>query len=208
MQHKAVLREFIEALMTLANNPVALAICDLNQSEGMRIGDFMARYEGLKDGEFLGVLSSIFGLNISFGKVTCQTGISPSLHSLLENFYAIFAEPGARQDLLNYLGINEMAAPEVDYWRHRLGTLDQSELAIVTALATLDASTEATGRSLPEILAEVRKVQTDAEVTPASLARLTGKMPLMRDIDRYYLSVEPWSNFKAALQDFTVAAEA
>jgi hypothetical protein len=200
MQHKTDLRELIEALISLANNPITMALSELNKKQdGIRISEFIATYDGLKDGEFLGIVSSLFGLGFSSGKAHCQASVGSSLDALLASVYSAFAEPGARQELLDYLGVKQMPSPEVFYWRQRLGLLNTAELAVIRALVSLEAGTPQSGKTLEEIAAEAERLDSSAEVSSSSLAALTGKMPVVKDTDTYYLSVEPWRVFEQAL---------
>ncbi len=200
MQHKTDLRDLIEALISLSHNPIALSLCELKKHEnGMRIGDFISRYEGLKDGELLGILSSVFGLSLATGRASCRTGVGSGLSDLLGDLYAAFAEPGVKQDLLDYLGVSEIPSPEVFYWRQRLSLLTGPELAIIRALVQLRARGETSARRIEEIAAEARRIDPTVEVTSGKLAALTAKMPIVKDTDRYHLSVEPWQVFEDAL---------
>lgn len=199
-EHKADLRELIESLLSLTNNPIALLLSELQkQDNGMRIGEFISRYEGLKDGELLGILSSMFGMTFSAGRATCSNGVGSSLSGLMMNLYLAFAEPGVKQDLLQYLGISEIPSPEVLYWRQRLGLLTRSELATVGAFVRLGASEDASAKRIEEISAEARRIDPGIEINSSTLAALTSKMPIVKDTDKYHLSVEPWNAFVEAV---------
>jgi hypothetical protein len=200
MQHKADLREFVEALMTLAHSPISLVLGDLGkQQNGMRIGEFISTYEGLKDGEFLGILSSLFGLSFSSGKAHCNGGVGSGLSDLLNKLYSSFADPEAKQDLLDYLDVKQLSSPEVFYWKQRLGSLSHSELTLVRALVRLQASADANARSVKDIAAEARKMQADLDVNETSLEGLAHKMPVVKEGTKYYLSIERWQIFQGVL---------
>ncbi|RLC93503.1 MAG: hypothetical protein DRI39_05490 [Chloroflexi bacterium] len=200
MQHKTDLRELIEALISISHNPVAMALSDLNKKpDGMRISEFISTYDGLKDGEFLAILASLFGLSFSSGKVYCQTAVGGSLTALLGSVYSALGEPGTKQELLEYLDVKQIASPEISYWRQRLSLLNGIELAVVRAMVRLEANSPEKGRTYQEIAAEAQRGNSGVEVTADCLADLTDKMPIVKDTDSYYLSVEPWSVFEEAI---------
>ncbi len=200
MNHREDLRELVEALICIAHNPVAQSLAELGRAkDGMRVSEFISGYAGLKDGEFLGVLSTLFGLSFAAGKARCDTGIGSALNGLLSDVFAVLTDTSSRRELMEYLGVREIDPPEVSYWKDRLTMLDTPEVLIIKVLAGLDANGEGKGKSLDEISDGARSMEPDAEVSPADLARLTSKMPVVKDGPMYYLSVEPWHAFQEAL---------
>lgn len=202
MQYKADLNEFIEALITLARNPVVLELYEVKKRrDGMPISQLIPRYEGFKDGEFLGILSSLFGLSFSAGIVNCYSGIGSSLSELLSNIYSTFAVSEAKHTLSTYLEVERLPSPEVFYWQHQLSLLNSSEQAMVRALVNLSADGRSNAKTIDEVASEVAQTQQELKVSADDLVTLAKKMPIVTQAEKgkYYLSVERWQSLQEAL---------
>uniref|UniRef100_A0A6H1Z7B5 Uncharacterized protein n=1 Tax=viral metagenome TaxID=1070528 RepID=A0A6H1Z7B5_9ZZZZ len=201
MQQKSDLNELIEALLTLARNPIVLELAELKKlRDGRPIVEFMSRYDGFKDGEFLAFLSSLFGLSFSSGMVTCYSGAGSNLADLLSSLYTAFADPGARLTLATYLGVERVSSPELFRWKRKLSSLTDTEKVITKALVNLGASEFVDAKSIDEIAAEAQKVEPGAEVTKNNLALMVRKMPIEETKqDNYFIRAEHWDILKEAL---------
>ncbi len=62
MGQQADLNELMEGLLMLARNPIALELQRIS-TEKADLTELLKRYDGFKDGEFLALLSVIFGMN-------------------------------------------------------------------------------------------------------------------------------------------------
>jgi hypothetical protein len=138
----------------LARNPIALELQEISKGK-ISLAEMFKRYEGFKDGEFLALLSSIFGLSLSEGEATCYSGVGRTLSDLLTSLQSTLDRRTNREALSTYLGVQQLPSAKMFYWKYHLQKFSASQRALLQALLSMDAIGYGKAKTKEEIASAV-----------------------------------------------------
>lgn len=184
MQHKTDFNELMEGLLILARNPIALELQQVSIQKASLV-ELFKRYDGFKDGEFLALLSTVFGLNFSDGQATCYSGVGQALSSLLANMQSALSSSTNREALSSYLGVKQLPSARMFYWKYQLQKFSADQRILLEALINIDAIGHAKAQSVEEIGKAV--AEAGASLRQDDLDILVARKIVDTYRDRYYI---------------------